>query len=63
MAHEFEIRDGRTPMFHVCRDPWQGLGARLDRPATAVEAIKAARLGRIVWKVTLQGVSGGASVA
>lgn len=62
MAHELEIRDGEASMFYVNAEPWHGLGTKLDGPATAVEAIKAARLDWTVRKVPLHAVSGGTSI-
>lgn len=44
MPHEIEIRNGEASMFYVGEAPWHGLGTQLDGPATAAEAIKAARL-------------------
>ena len=46
MPDGIEIRNGRASMFYVDKEPWQGLGTKLDRPATAAEAIKAACLDR-----------------
>jgi phage/plasmid-like protein (TIGR03299 family) len=62
MTHELEIRDGQASMFYVNEEPWHGLGTKLDRPATAVEAIKAARLDWTVRKVQIYAVSGKTSV-
>lgn len=44
MAHELAITNGRTSMKYAGELPWQGLGTRLDEPATAGEAIEAAGL-------------------
>src|SRR6266700_863180 len=48
MAHGIEIRNEEASMFYVGEEPWHGLGTKLDRPATAAEAIKAAHLD---WRV------------
>ena len=58
MAHELLIEDGEAAMFYVGDPPWHGLGQRLDSPATAAEAIKAARLDWQVTKVPLY-IAGG----
>jgi len=58
MAHELLIEDGEAAMFYVGDPPWHGLGQRLDKPATAAEAIKAARLDWRVTKVPLY-IAGG----
>jgi len=49
MAHELEIKDGQASMMYYGEKPWHGLGTELDRPATAAEAIKAAKMD---WDVT-----------
>jgi hypothetical protein len=36
--------DGKASMFSVGTPRWHGLGKRLERPATAAEAIRAANL-------------------
>lgn len=51
MAHDLNIENGKASMMYVGQEPWHGLGTKLDKPATAVEAIKAARLD---WKVVKQ---------
>jgi len=51
MAHDLEIVNGEASMFYVGEEPWHKLGTRLDQPATAAEAIKAAKLD---WRVTKQ---------
>ena len=49
MSHELEIRNGEASMFYTGETPWHGLGIKLDRPATAKEAMAAAKLD---WEVT-----------
>ena len=58
MAHELLIEDGEAAMFYTGDKPWHGLGQRLDNPATAAEAIRAARLDWEVTKVPLY-IAGG----
>ena len=59
MAHELEIRNGDASMFYVGDVPWHGLGTKLDKPATAAEAIKAAKLDWRVRKVPLYAIENG----
>ncbi|MBS1856136.1 MAG: DUF932 domain-containing protein [Acidobacteria bacterium] len=51
MAHELLIEDGEAAMFYAGTPPWHGLGTKLDHPATAAEAIKAANLDWTVQKI------------
>ena len=46
MSHN--LNEGR--IFYFGEKPWHGIGTRLDNPATAIEAIAAARLGYEVEK-------------
>ena len=48
MSHNLLMQNGQASMFYINEVPWHGLGTRLDKPATAHEAITAARLD---WKV------------
>lgn len=50
MAHELNIRNGVASIMYVGQTPWHGLGQRLAKPATAAEAISAARLDYEVVK-------------
>lgn len=58
MAHNIEIRNGQASMFYVDEPPWHGLGKRLESPATAEEAIRAANLDWKVMKVHLYAKQG-----
>ena len=42
--HELNINNGKASMFYTGEVPWHKLGTKLDRPATAEEAIIAAGL-------------------
>jgi phage/plasmid-like protein (TIGR03299 family) len=53
MGHNIETRNGQASLFYVNEEPWHGLGQKLEKPATAKEAITAAKLDWEVMKVPL----------
>ena len=53
MAHNLLIQNGQASMFYVEEVPWHGLGVKLNKPATAEEAIRAANLDWPVIKLPL----------
>ncbi|MHB1050598.1 MAG: DUF932 domain-containing protein [Bacteroidota bacterium] len=60
MAHNLEQRDGSASMFYVGTDvPWHQLGKQLNKPATAAEAMEAARLDYSVVKKPLKAIING----
>ena len=56
MSHNLEQRDGHTSMFYSGAVPWHQLGRRLDKPATATEAMEAANLDYTVVKKPLKAI-------
>ena len=56
MSHELNFKEGRASMFYVSEAPWHNLGTKLDKPATAAQAIKAAQLDYMVAKKPLRAV-------
>jgi phage/plasmid-like protein (TIGR03299 family) len=53
MSHNLLIQNGQASMFYINEVPWHGLGTKLDKPATAQEAIEAAHLDWPVIKLPL----------
>jgi len=53
MAHNLCMQNGEASMFYADEVPWHGLGTKLEGPATAQEAISAARLDWRVIKIPL----------
>jgi phage/plasmid-like protein (TIGR03299 family) len=51
VAHDLNIENGKASMMYVGKEPWHGLGTKLDGPATAGQAIVAAKLD---WEVEKQ---------
>ncbi|MFN0157077.1 MAG: DUF932 domain-containing protein [Bacteroidota bacterium] len=56
MAHKLNINAGKASMFYTGEAPWHQLGTRLDKPATAHEALKAAQLDYQVVKKSLRAI-------
>ena len=54
MSHNLNIVNGVVSMMYFGETPWHNLGKKLDRPATASEAIEAAGLGFQVDKMPLK---------
>jgi phage/plasmid-like protein (TIGR03299 family) len=53
MSHNINIKDGNASMFYHGEVPWHGLGKKLDKPATAEEAIKESQMDFLVEKFPL----------
>ena len=59
MAHNLEQRDGQASMFFTGDVPWHQLGRHLNKPATAAEAMEAARLDYTVVKRPMKAIING----
>ena len=57
MPSEITVTDGRAEMMYAEATPWHVLGAALDAPATAQEAMEAAGMD---WEVAMEPVLIGA---
>jgi phage/plasmid-like protein (TIGR03299 family) len=62
MAHDLNVRNGRASMFYTGETPWHRLGTKLEKPATAEEAIMAAQLDYTVSKRNLFADIGGSAL-
>ena len=54
MSHNLNETNHQTSMMYVGDAPWHQLGTKLDKPATAFEAIRAAQLDFMVEKFPLK---------
>ena len=54
MSHNLNVVNGKVSMMYVGDTPWHHLGTKLEKPATASEAIAAAELGFHVEKMPLK---------
>ena len=54
MPHNLNVTHGGSSLMYVGETPWHSLGTKLDRPATAEEAIQAANLDFTVEKFRLK---------
>lgn len=59
MAHELHLVDGQAAMMYVGQVPWHGLGHALDKPPTAEEGIRSAKLDWRVGKKPMYAVADG----
>ena len=58
MSHDLAITNGQTAMMYAGETPWHGLGTKLEKPASAAEAISAAGLDYVVQLESLTTTNG-----
>lgn len=63
MAHNLHFENDKASMFYVGETPWHKLGTKLDHPATAAQALKAANLNWKVVKIPMFGISNSSIIA
>ena len=56
MSHNLNVTNNKTSMMYIGESPWHKLGTKLDKPATAFEAIQAAQLDFMVVKFPIKTV-------
>ena len=54
MSHNLNVTNNKPSMMYVGEAPWHNLGTKLEKPATAAEAIEAAGLGFTVERAILK---------
>lgn len=54
MSHNLNVANGKVSMMYVGETPWHRLGKKLNKPATASEAMEAAGLGFQVVKMSMK---------
>ena len=54
MSHNLNVTNNKPSMMYVGEAPWHNLGTKLEKPATAAEAIEAVGLGFTVERAILK---------